>query len=94
MKQSDAHTLISCKVVPKASKSEVVGWEEGILRVRLAAVPEKGKANEELLRVLAVALDIAKSQLKLISGETSRQKRVRVSGLSEADVRARLTRAE
>ncbi len=44
---------ISVKVIPKASKNEIVGWEEDILKVRLTVVPEKGKANEALIALLS-----------------------------------------
>ncbi len=80
------HCIIACKVIPKAHKSEVVGWDAGVLKVRLAAVPEKGKANDELIRLLADQLGIAKSRITLISGDTSRQKRVRIEGMSEDTV--------
>lgn len=67
------------KVVPKAHRNEIVGWENDELKVRLKAIPEKGKANDMLLRFLADELDVAPSQLELISGTTSRHKRVSLS---------------
>jgi len=84
---AEVSCLISCKVIPKAHRSEVIGWEEGVLRVRLAAVPEKGKANDELIRILSATLNIAKRQVELVSGDTSRHKRVRIHGLSEDQVK-------
>lgn len=77
------------KVVPKAHRNEIVGWENDELKVRLKAIPEKGKANEMLLRFLADELDVAPSQLELISGTTSRHKRV---GLSDALIASLLER--
>ena len=73
---------LSVKVTPKANRSEVLGWENGELRVRLAAVPEKGEANLELIRFLAKTLGIAKSHITLLSGETSRHKRLFISYLT------------
>ncbi len=84
---TDLHCVIHCKVIPKASKSAVVGWEGEVLKVRLAAVPEKGKANEELIRLLADRLHIAKSRVEIVSGDTSRHKRIRISGMTADDVR-------
>lgn len=67
---------ITVKVIPKSSKSEVIGWENDQLKVRLKAVPEKGEANEELIRVLAEYFDIPKSQITIIRGHKSRIKTV------------------
>jgi hypothetical protein len=76
------------KVIPKASRSEIVGWEAHLLKVRLAAVPEKGQANAELIKYLAKLLGIAKSRIELLSGETARQKRILLVGFSLDEVRA------
>lgn len=65
---------ITVKVIPKSSKSEVIGWENDQLKIRLKAVPEKGEANEELIRVLADYFDIPKSQITIIRGHKSRTK--------------------
>jgi uncharacterized protein (TIGR00251 family) len=71
--------VLGLKVVPRAGKSEVVDqMGDGTWRVRLAAVPEKGKANEELRALLARYLDIRKEQVELVSGATSTHKRVRI----------------
>ncbi len=68
------------KVVPRSSKSEVVGvLEDGSLRVKLATIPEKGKANEELRQVLARAFGVLRHQVEIIAGETSPRKVVRVT---------------
>lgn len=68
------------KVVPRAAKSELVGvLEDGSLKVKLAAVPEKGKANEELRQVLAGVFGVPRNQVEIIAGETSARKLVRVT---------------
>jgi uncharacterized protein (TIGR00251 family) len=68
------------KVVPRRSKSELVGvLEDGSLKVKLAAVPEKGKANEELLEVLARTFGVPRNQVEIVAGETSPRKLVRVT---------------
>ena len=66
-------------VVPRASRSEIVGEYNGALRVRLAAAPVDGAANEELIAVLAKALHVSRSAVEITSGHTSKIKRVRVS---------------
>jgi uncharacterized protein len=83
--------LITIRVTPRASRDEVVGWQDDALRVRLRAPPVDGRANESLRRLLAERLGMALSAVQIVSGETSRVKRVRVEGVSEAEVRQRLS---
>lgn len=66
------------KVIPKSARSEIVGWEGDVLKVRLKAVPEKGEANEELIRFLSRELKIAKSLITILRGHTSREKTVHI----------------
>ena len=70
------------RVVPRASRTEVVGEANGVLRIRLAATPVDGAANEELVRVLARALRVSRSAVAITAGQTSRLKRVAVSGIA------------
>lgn len=69
---------IRVQVVPRASKSEVVGEHDGSLRVRVAAPPVDGAANEELIRVLAKKFGVPRSAVSIVSGEASRIKHVRI----------------
>jgi hypothetical protein len=75
-------TLIQIKVTPKASRHQIVGWENEVLKIRLHAIPDKGKANDALIAFLAEELHIAKSSISLISGQTSRLKRVKIEGMT------------
>ncbi len=70
---------IDVKVIPRASRSEVVGsMGDGALKVRVAAVPEKGKANEELRQLLARHFGIPVRDVEVVAGATSTRKRVRI----------------
>ena len=67
------------KVIPKSSRSEIVGtMSDGTLKVKIAAAPERGKANAELRAVLAKAYNVRISDVEILAGETSPLKRVRV----------------
>jgi uncharacterized protein len=67
------------KVIPRSSRSAVVGeLPDGTLKVKVAAVPEKGKANEELCRVLAEHFGVARTAVMVVSGHTSALKLVHV----------------
>jgi len=71
--------VLDVKAVPRASRSEVVGvTTDGAMKVRVAAVPDKGKANEELRAVLAEWFNVPKSHVELLLGETSQRKRLRI----------------
>ncbi|MBS0620873.1 MAG: DUF167 domain-containing protein [Verrucomicrobia bacterium] len=74
--------LLPVKVVPKAAKNQIMGWENGELKVRIHAVPEKGMVNAELIAFLAKTLGLPKSSIHLHSGETSRHKKVRIEGMT------------
>lgn len=77
-KETADGVIIPIKVVPKASRTEIVGWENGELKVRVAAVPDKGEANEELVRYLAKFFGLPKGSVVLKHGEASRHKIVKV----------------
>lgn len=75
------------RVVPRASKSEIVGEVEGCLKVRISAPPVDGAANQEVVRLFAKAFGVAKSNVSIVSGETSKRKRVRVFGATLEQLR-------
>ena len=79
------------RVVPRGRRDTVVGLHGDALKVRLAAPPEKGKANRALQKFLGGRLGVSPSDVEILSGHTSRQKRVRVKGVSAASVRALLS---
>jgi uncharacterized protein len=87
---SGPSTRLRLRVSPGASRSEVVGRHGERWKVRVAAPPESGKANEALLELLAARLDVPRSRLELAAGRGSRDKTVLVEGLGEADLDARL----
>ena len=68
------------KVVPKASRDRVVGWVGDRLKIQVTAAPERGKANDAVIDVLAAALGVARSQVRIVTGETSPLKTVEVDG--------------
>ncbi len=67
---------LEIKAVPGASKTEFAGVKDGRLRIRLAAAPEEGKANTELLNFLSKTLGCPKRDLRFLSGEKSRLKTI------------------
>jgi uncharacterized protein len=70
------------RVSPRAKRNAIEGVAEGALRVRLAAPPLEGRANEALGRFLAECLNIPRSAVRIVAGERGRRKRVEVRGVS------------
>ena len=76
--ERDGALVFAVRVVPRASRSQVAGEHDGALRVRVAAPPVDGAANEELARTLARALGVAARDVLITSGHSSKLKQVRV----------------
>jgi len=76
--------IIDVRVITRASCNEIVGTQGGVLRVRITAPPVDGAANTELVKLLSRAFGVSRSNVEIVSGETSRNKRLRITGASEA----------
>ncbi len=81
---ADAAAL-SFRIQPRASRNKIVRNEDGSYKMWLTAPPVDGAANEALVKFLGSLLGIAKSQIEIASGLTSKNKIVRISGISQAD---------
>lgn len=80
--------------MPKASKNEIAGWIGDALKVRVTAPPERGKANEAVVQILATTLDVAPELVRLITGATRERKTLEVRGMSDAEMHRRLELAQ
>ena len=79
--------FFNIRVTPRASANELAGEREGVLLVRVTAPPVEGKANAAVVAVLAKALDVPRSAVRLERGAAARTKRVSVPQGAEADLR-------
>lgn len=80
-------------LTPGSARDEVVGWEGDLLRVRVKAPPDRGRANEALVRLLAQRLGLRPNHVRLVGGWTSRRKLVLVEGLAADELRSLLSGA-
>jgi uncharacterized protein (TIGR00251 family) len=78
---------LSLKVVPGSSRDEIVGWLGDSLKVKVKAPPEKGRANEAVVALLAEHLEIDASSIAVVSGQGSPAKVVDVEGMDAATIR-------
>lgn len=78
--------IINVRAQPRSSRAGVEGVVGDALKVRLRSAPVDGKANKELIETVADAFDMAKSRVKFKSGETSKTKRIVLSGVSGAEL--------
>ena len=81
---------LSVYVLPKSSKTEVVGKYGDAIKIKLKSPPVDGAANEELIRFLSKALEIPRRNIEIIKGHTNKRKTVSIAGCDEKTVRARL----
>jgi uncharacterized protein (TIGR00251 family) len=82
---------LAIKAIPNAPRSEVIGWLGEALKVKVHAPPVDGRANEVLCEFLADELDLPRRAVAVLRGDTSRQKLLRITGLTLAEVRTRLS---
>ena len=84
---------IALKVLPRSAREGIAGIRDGRLVVRVTAPPVDGAANDAVVALLAKRLELPRRAIAVVSGHTSRQKTVEVSGARAANVRARLLAA-
>lgn len=88
--ENSGGVVMTLRVVPRASRNEVSGEHGDALKIRLQAPPVDGKANKALIDFLSDTLNVPGQAVTIVSGETGRNKRVTVSGVTEETARRRL----
>jgi uncharacterized protein (TIGR00251 family) len=83
--------ILPVRAQPGARRSGIQGEQNGALKVAVTAPPEDGRANQALLEVLREELGLKRSQIQLISGQTSRDKRFLIRGLNGEQLRSKLS---
>jgi len=84
------HAIVRVRVQPGAKKPGIVGYEAGVLRLKVSAPPLEGRANEAVVEALAELLGVRRSQVSIMRGAHSRDKTLRVGGLSQEAAEASL----
>jgi len=89
-KESKNGLTFDIQVIPHAARAVIVGWQEGVLKIKVTAQPQEGAANEACIRLLAKELGLRKSQLAIFAGQKSRRKTIRVEDISRMDLEKKL----
>jgi uncharacterized protein (TIGR00251 family) len=86
IQEKDGSVILGVKVIPGGSRTALAGEYDGMIRVKLSAAPEKGKANQCLIEFLAKVLGIKKNSISIISGVTKPVKKIQILGISVKEV--------
>jgi uncharacterized protein len=81
---------LTVKVVPGASRSRIAGRYGDALKIQVAAAPERGKANQAVIAMLATVLGVPRHQIELVAGQTQPRKTFRVHGMDQTVLDAKL----
>ena len=87
IQEGEGWVMLTVRVIPRSSRSEIVGEHDGAVKVRLSSPPVDGAANAELIKLFAKKLGVARSAVAIVSGETSKTKRLRVTGVTAGQLR-------
>ena len=82
-----AGCVLSVRAQPGARRNAIIGEQAGALKVAVTAPPDKGRANDAIVEVLSEAFGLKRSQVKLISGATNRQKKFLIQGVGAERLR-------
>lgn len=89
-RRGSSMSQLSLKVIPGAARAGIVGWLGESLKIKVTAVPEKGRANREVIALLSEALNISPSAITIVRGGTSPLKLAEIAELSIAEIKTRL----
>ena len=89
-KNKQENRRLELKVTPNAGRNAITGWRGDVLQIKIAAPPEKGKANKEVIDFLGRTLGVKKSAIAVIKGETSRNKAIEIEGMSREEIIGKL----
>ncbi len=83
---------LKIKAIPSSSRDALAGWVGDVIKVKVQAPPERGKANRSVIRLLAKELEVPESTLEITSGETSPFKQIRITGISQSELDSRIAK--
>ncbi len=82
--------IFAVKVVPASSRTCIAGLLGGMLKIKLSAPAEKGKANDALIELLSETFDVKKNQISILAGHTNPVKRIQITSLTAETIKSKL----
>ncbi len=86
IKETEDGVSFAVKVLPRSSRCEIAGIQDGALRIRITAPPVEGLANEECIKFISKRLGIGKTNIRIVSGRQARNKVLFISGIKRKDI--------
>jgi len=90
IREDNDGVIFSAKIVPASSRTAIVGLLDGMVKIKVTAPPEKGKANQLLLSFLAIQFGVKAKALSIISGQSSAVKQIKIAGISTQTLQEKL----
>jgi uncharacterized protein (TIGR00251 family) len=90
LRESKKGLAFDIQVIPHASRVQLVGAQDGVLKIKVTAPPVEGAANEACIKLLARELGLKKSQMEISSGAKSRKKTVMIKDISKAELETKI----
>jgi hypothetical protein len=90
IRQARNGCVLEIQLTPNASHEEIIGFHEGMLKVKVTAHPHEGAANAACVKLLVKALDLKKSQVEIIAGLKSRKKTILIKDISEKNLKEKI----
>ena len=91
LREDSDGVVLTVRVKPRARRTVIVGTRSDALMLEVTAPPEHNKANDAVIALLADVLDVAKSRIEILSGQSFREKRVRIVGLTAQEFQERMS---
>ncbi len=88
--EDGTNAVFTAKIVPASSKTAIAGVLDGMLKIKVAAPAEKGKANKSIIEFLSKELSVRKNRIEIIAGQTNPVKQIRISDISVDEILSRL----
>lgn len=86
IKDTEKGAVLEIRLLPRSSRCEVAGVQDGALKIKITAPPVEGRANEECIRFISDLLRIRKSAISIIAGEKSKNKTILVTGMTAGEI--------
>jgi hypothetical protein len=93
LRESKHGLTFDIQVTPHSSRAEIAGIQEGLLKIKITALPVEGAANEACIKLLAKTFDLRKSQIEILTGAKSRKKTILVKDISRAELEMKINNA-